>query len=576
MSSARESPIPLALLLLAAVLLLGTRLGATDFWAPDEPRYGQVAEEVRALEHGPAGLVLLHLGGEPYTQKPPLYYWLAALSGQIAGGRVTETAARMPSVLAGIFTVLVTFALGRRLFPGTHAAFLSGAVLLTSFRFAHLARRAQLDVLLTFFEVAALLAFWRIDVAARAGAGAGATERRETRRTVALLHLALGAGALTKGPVAWIPLLAIVAYLAWERRLPLLRVVVPAWAPLLSVAPVVVWIAGATQLAPSGFFSEAVIANIFERFTQAASHVRPFYYYFYQLPADFLPWTLLLPAAAVVAVREFRRGGEPARAWRLLTVWVLVPFLIFSASSGKRGLYLLPAFPALALMLGRALDRWSSKGELRIWAVRGFVVANVSVVSFALAIAWSGGIEAGVYPRFGISPAAALAFASAGAIGLVAGLVLARGLGRPTGVFEAAVGSALALELVLFTIVYPGYDPEKSPRPVATLAAGLTSPGEAVGIFDDEGLAGGILYYGNRPVEILPRPNDVSRFFDEGGRFVVLERWKLPWLEPVGEFTVHATTRREQRELAVVSLNDNPNAPAAPTSTPSLHPEPPP
>jgi 4-amino-4-deoxy-L-arabinose transferase-like glycosyltransferase len=547
--------IEVAVLLFAAVVLLGTGLGATDLWAPDEPRYGQVAEELRAFERGPAGLVLLHLGNEPYSQKPPLYYWLAALVGQITSGRVTETAARIPSALAGIATVLVTYAFARRLFPGSRAALLSGALLLTTFRFAHLARRVQLDVLLTLFEVVALLAFWRIDADARAGV---ATSTR-TRRLVVLLHACLGAAALTKGPVAWLPLLVIVAYLAWERRLGLLRIVVPPWAPLLSLAPLLVWIALATQLAPSGFFSEAVVTNLFERFYSAASHVRPFYYYLYQLPADFLPWTLLLPVAAVVGFREARRGGESGRAWRLLAVWVLVPLLVFSSSSGKRGLYLLPVFPALAMMLGGAIDGWlSSRNEFPRWAHRGLAGLGIAGVAGALAVAWNGGIEADAYPLFGVSPRAALAFAGAGALGLVAGLVLTRHTRRPAALLEAAVLTVLATELVLFTVLYPAYDSQKSPRQVATLAASLTSPGEAVGIFDDEGLAGGILYYGDRPVEILPRPNDVARFFDMGGRFVVLERWKLPWLKAVGEFRVHGTTRRDQRELAVVSLEHDP------------------
>ena len=60
-----------------------------------------MAEEVRSFEHGPTGLVLLYLNGEPTDQKPPLYYWAAALFG-VPGGRVTETAARLPSALAGI------------------------------------------------------------------------------------------------------------------------------------------------------------------------------------------------------------------------------------------------------------------------------------------------------------------------------------------------------------------------------------------------------------------------------------------------------------------------------------------
>ena len=62
-----------ALSLAAAMALLLTGLGRIGLWAPDEPRYAEVAEEVRSLARGPSDLVLLHLNGEPYDQKPPLY-----------------------------------------------------------------------------------------------------------------------------------------------------------------------------------------------------------------------------------------------------------------------------------------------------------------------------------------------------------------------------------------------------------------------------------------------------------------------------------------------------------------------
>ena len=86
---AREGRLPVTLVLLAAALLYLPGLGATDLWAPDEPRYAQVAEELRT---GAGHRVLLHLNGEPYTQKPPLYFWLAALAGA-AADRVSAQAA---------------------------------------------------------------------------------------------------------------------------------------------------------------------------------------------------------------------------------------------------------------------------------------------------------------------------------------------------------------------------------------------------------------------------------------------------------------------------------------------------
>ena len=312
-------------------MLLGARLGSIDFWAPDEPRYGQVAEEVRSMENGPRGAVLLHLGGEPYTQKPPLYYWLAALIGGATGDqRVSETDARLPSALAGAATVLLTYALGRRLFVSPLAALFASGLLLTSFRFAHLARRAQLDVLLALFETAAMAVFWRIDLRTRDG------NHAVPRSLVFWMHAALGAAALTKGPVGWIPLVVIAVYLALERRFRVLRALVPAWSLAVSVGPVVAWVGAATWLAPSGFFSEAVIDNVVGRVVDAASHIRPFYYYLYQLPGDFLPWTLVWPLAITAVLRARKAGGDEWHSVRLLVTWVAVPLLLFSLATGKQ------------------------------------------------------------------------------------------------------------------------------------------------------------------------------------------------------------------------------------------------
>ena len=83
-------------LAVAAALVLFTNLGGRDFWEPDEPRHGAIAEEMRELRHGAPQLVVPRLNGEPYSQKPPLYYWLAAGAGT-GRGFVSEGAARFPS-----------------------------------------------------------------------------------------------------------------------------------------------------------------------------------------------------------------------------------------------------------------------------------------------------------------------------------------------------------------------------------------------------------------------------------------------------------------------------------------------
>ena len=298
------APARVALLAAAAVLLL-LRLGALGVSAPDEPVYTEMAEEVRSFEHGPTGLVLLHLNGKPNDQKPPLYYWAAALFGA-PGGRVTETAARLPSALAGIGCVWLVLQIGTLLFS-RRTALLGAALLVTTPFFAHLGRRAALDVVLAMFELCAFYAFVRL-------------ERGVGRRTtnVALLHGALGLAMLDKGPVGFLlPLAAMVVDLAVERRLADVRAIVPLWSPLLSILPGLAWITLATWLAPAGWFHGAVVDNLWGRFFHGLYHPRPWYFFFIQFPTRSMPWSLFWPVVAWAAWRRvFVAHGDPERSGR--------------------------------------------------------------------------------------------------------------------------------------------------------------------------------------------------------------------------------------------------------------------
>ena len=86
-----------------------------------------------------------------------------------------------------------------------------------------------------------------------------------------------------------------------------MRAITPAWSWLLSLGPIAAWVGTAIALAPAGFAEAAVEENLVGRFFQGTSHARPLYYYLYQLPLDFLPWSLLLPFALPVLWRRSRR-----------------------------------------------------------------------------------------------------------------------------------------------------------------------------------------------------------------------------------------------------------------------------
>jgi 4-amino-4-deoxy-L-arabinose transferase-like glycosyltransferase len=526
------------LVLAGAAVLLLARLGATGLWAPDEPRYGQVAEELRSLRHGAAGLVLLHLDGEPYTQKPPLWFWLAAACGAPLG-RVTEAAARLPAALAGIALVATTLGFGARLLGGPSGV-LGASLLLTTFAFAESARRAALDAPLALFETLALCAFWRLD------RGIGAPRRNQLA-----LHAALGLAVLTKGPVGFlVPMLVAAAHLLLERRPRDLARALPASGLLLSLGPALAWVAAAATLAPAGFLDRAVGENLFGRFFEGTSHARPFYYYLYQFPLEFLPWVLAVPAALPAWRRAAASGdGEERRAVRFLLAWVGATLVFFSLSSGKRGVYVLPALPAAALLVAHGL--WRETLALRRLPPR-FVAASAGV---GAALAGAGAWVALADPLRDAAAsratgAAAIAIAAAG---LAASSTLARrraSLGARVAVPVAAVWATL---LVLFTWTWPARDAEKSPRTVAEAAGALVPPDGAIGLVGDRALLGGLAYYAGRRVAWLEDADAIARYVAEGGGAIVVQASKRERVDAVVRAEVRFRAREGRRALLVLA-----------------------
>ena len=181
-------------LVLAAVILLWV-LGAHDLWAPDEPFFGEGAREMVA----DGQWLVTHVNGVVNSHKPPLFFWLIALFS-LPLGAVTEFTARLPSVLAGLGTLVLIMRLGRRWF-GPKTAALAGMLLATTYMFWDKARWSQIDSLLCFLIWVALTAFdaWRSGDA-------------DGRRAGALFWLAAGLAVLAKGPVGLLLRMALARF----------------------------------------------------------------------------------------------------------------------------------------------------------------------------------------------------------------------------------------------------------------------------------------------------------------------------------------------------------------------------
>jgi hypothetical protein len=236
---------------------------------------------------------------------------------------------------------------------------------------------------------------------------------------------------------------------------------------------------------------------------------------------------------------------ERARVWRFLLAWLGSAFVFFSLSGGKRGLYLLPAFPAAALLCADAVVSALRAGEgPPRWASR-LLAASATLLLLA-------GLAAPrIASRFGVEVPLRFALLWA-ALGCAA--ALAFHLARPSWPRRACVvvASVALAELLIFTCLFPALDVEKSPRQVAMQAAALTGPGESVGVTRGT-LVGALAYYGRRRVTELETPEAVAAFLASGGRVIVTEARNLDRLEAVAPVEVRFRARKGRRTLLVVT-----------------------
>ena len=412
-----------ALLLALVFALLVLRLGSVPLLGPDEPRYARVAVEMQRASEW----VTPTLQGQPWLEKPPLYYWLAGAAYRVLGE--TEAAARAPSVLALLLLTGATALFGARLYgsaAGLHAGFVAGTALLP---FAY-GRAASMDMLLAATVTLAIgLAGLRLVGIAGRTAWAGAAA-------------AAGLATLAKGPLGLLlPALVVGAYVLWTREW---RHVRDALTPLALAAFAVVaipWYAAILRDQGRHFLDVFVLNHNLQRFTSTIhNHPGPPWYYLVVLFLGLVPWSgLLVPGLVRTAPRESTRD-------RLVLLWLLVPLVFFSAAASKLPGYILPCIAPLAILMGRAADRLIREATTPERWLSGRVVALVGLVLGALVAAapaalarmneplWRSAVPLAVWSivvaflfsrRVGPDPAGGLRVLRVGAAGLLLLLALA-------------------------------------------------------------------------------------------------------------------------------------------------------
>jgi 4-amino-4-deoxy-L-arabinose transferase-like glycosyltransferase len=360
-----------------------TGLGGPSLWDIDEGNNATAGREMLASGNWIVPTFNYHVRYD----KPVLLYWLQASAYAIFG--VSEWAARLPSAMAALLALFVTYELGRGLF-GKTVGLLAGALLGTSVAFCASAHFANPDALLNLSTALALWAFWKD----HAGGG---------WHWSLVTGAAAGLGTLAKGPVGLVlPAAVAILFLLWQqewRQFLHRRAVFIILAFIVVAAPWYVWVATETKGQwVLEFWSRH---NVQRMTTPLEGHRGPLFYYMLALIGGLAPWSVFLGPTAWLAGRDARPRAEASirAAVQFLICWFAVYFVFFSIASTKLPNYILPLYPAIAVLTGRCLDCWR-RGEVRlpVWVERTclmcLAILGVGIAIGALAV--SGALPAGV------------------------------------------------------------------------------------------------------------------------------------------------------------------------------------
>lgn len=442
----------LALMTLALAAAYFATLGAAPLIEPDEPRYAEIAREM--VESG--DWLTPHLNYVKYFEKPPLVYWLTALNILVFGP--SEWAVRLWPALFGLAGIGVAAWLGHRIY-GPPVGLLSAIVLASSPLYFGVSQVLILDLPLTSLSSLAMAAGWVV------------AQHADRNRIAELVFAACVALAvLTKGPVAVVLAggsaltFAVVSrrWLWWTRLLSL-----PSLG--LGLALAAPWFVAVSLRNPE-FVPFFFVEQHISRYLDPTEHQQPFWFFLLFLFIGFLPWSLVLLVGLRRAYGESVR--EVSQPSLYLLSWVLFPLVFFSLSGSKLATYILPVFPALAVLFARVLwalvdqnDRPALASAAALFVVLGVGCLGASRLAPLVS----------THPRgLAIVPLLLLG----GLVLLIGGLVAWRSTSR--GVPWRWLAVMAATTLVLEVVVFAGRSVAQHYKPIALAIREAWRPGDRI------------------------------------------------------------------------------------------------
>lgn len=454
------------LLVVLAAIVISAGIGLRDPWPADEPRFALVAREM--VETG--NWLFPHRAGELYADKPPVFFWTMALA-YVATGSI-RIAFLLPTLVAGLLTLLLVHDLALRLW-GRRVALTAGLALLVTVQFTIQARSAQIDGFLLLFTTLAVYGLIRHFVLGPIWFWWYAA------------FFAMGLGVITKG-VGFLPALMLIP-LGWGRakgwrRLPrfpfpakhiVLGIVVMLAVIFAWLVPMMTAVATSTDPELIAYRDNILLKQTGTRYAKAWHHHQWFGYFLFQvLPWAWLPLSLALPWAIPAWWHRLKRRDGLLLA---LLGWIVLVLLFFSASPGKRGVYVLPLVPAMVLAFAPMILPLMRRRGVQRMALGLLIVFGVLLLTVCAAVWFVPG-------RIPVTVEDVATTALVPPIFLLGGLAILCALAGPRrAVFALPLFLGVAWVIAGWWLM-PVLNTGRSAAPFMARVAGVIGPGREIGI----------------------------------------------------------------------------------------------
>ncbi len=321
------------------MILFFTGITGRGLWTPDEPRVAEIGREM-ALS---GNYAVPTLNKKAFLEKPPLYFASVALTYKLTGG-ARAYGARIPNAVFGFLTALLVLYWATKVFSPL-SGFFASLILSTTVLFYQMSHWGIVDVALTFFITVSIFGFWE-----------GITGNE---KYFYLFYVGAILAFYSKGLIGIaIPGLTVLTYLGITRNLKTLLKMKLIQGTILFIFCLSPWIIALYHYGGTEYLKTIFIVNNLNRFFahKGRGHIRPFYYYFYNLPFLFIPWSFFAPIIAITMHKK--REWMKNKAFLLFLCWAGFNFVLLSLSSTKRTIYVLPLFPPLALIFAYSFTQW--------------------------------------------------------------------------------------------------------------------------------------------------------------------------------------------------------------------------